>query len=255
MKKNVNMAYVAQGALCVLLGLCLLWLCLTRVYLQYVTPRTLPYLYFAAALMLVTGLYAFARVHTRAHVKHYLPLLMLLIPLLLIGYSTHDANQWGAPLFPMVDSETVDPQLQQQTYTMTIPAFENRVLHGYNEQAQTIYVLEDETYWWLSEIYNNPQPFLGYTIHTMGQVLTDPAFFPEGCFSPARKLMTCCVADLFTIGFKCQYDDVQSLKEGEWVTVTGKLAMVNLEESQELRLVVDTVTAANPPAEPYVYAY
>lgn len=92
-------------------------------------------------------------------------------------------------------------------------------------------------------------------IHTMGQVLTDPQYFPQGCFSPSRQLMTCCVADLFTIGFKCQYEYTDTLTDGEWISVTGKLTMVDMEEYQELQLIVDTVEPCDPPLEPYVYAY
>lgn len=255
MKKSINFPFLARGCLSVLLGLGLLWLSVTKVYKHYVTPRTLPYLYFAAVLLLIMGIYAFTQIHRQAHVKRYTPLLALLIPLLLLGYSTYDANQWRVPLFPQESLANDSATALAETYTMTLPAYQGRELHGYSAAEKSIVVPQEETYWWLSEIYNDPAAFVGFSIHTMGQVLTDPQYFPQGCFSPSRQLMTCCVADLFTIGFKCQYEYTDTLTDGEWISVTGKLAMVDMEEYQELRLIVDTAEPCDPPLEPYIYAY
>jgi len=255
MKKSLNVPNLLQGCVSVFLGLLLFWLCATRVCLQYITPRTIPYLYFASFLLLVIGAFSFSHLKDITHIRRYTPLLALLIPLVLVGVSIGEAKLWSAPLFPAQAEEADNPLLEQQTYTMTMPAYAGRVLHGYNADHQTITVLADETYWWLSEIYNNPTAFVGYTVHTMGQVLKNPKFFTADCFSPTRKLMTCCVADLYTIGFKCQYAGTQALSEGDWVTVSGKLEMVGQGASQELRLVSDAVTPCQPPSEPYVYAY
>ena len=253
MKRSINMPALAQGMLCVLLGLALLWLCLTHVYMQYVTPRTLPYLYFAAALLLVMGAYAFTRLRVRSHIRRYAHLLVLLIPLLLLGYATWQGKLWSSPLLPT--QQSVSAGSVSGEYTMTIDGFQGRVLHGYDPQTQQISVSQEETYWWLSEIYTDPTPFLGFTISTMGQVLKDPAYFPQGTFSPTRKLMTCCVADTYIIGFKCQYAQADGLADGDWVSVRGKLALVGQGTDQELRLVADSVTPAAPPQQPYVYAY
>lgn len=255
MKKTVNPAHVAEGCVAIVLGLGLLWLALTKCYLNYVTPRTLPYLYFASVVLLVVGAYQFTRIFEVAHIRQYAHLLALLIPLVLLAVSTYQGNLWRSPLFPPANDALESPTLLDETYTMQMPAYAGRVLHGYDASSRTITVMEDETYFWLTEIYNDPTSFLDYRITTMGQVLKNPKFFTADCFSPIRKLMTCCVADLFSIGFKCQYNQVTALQEGDWVTVTGKLTMVSLEESQELRLVADTVTPCSPPGEPYVYSF
>ena len=255
MKRHINLVNLTRCSLSVMLGLVLLWMGVTKVYLYYVTPRTLPYLYFAALLLLVMGGYSFTQRHAYTHVQRFTPLLVLLIPLLLLLFSTYDANLWRAPLFPLANDTSSDLSIQQETYSMTMAGYEGHVLHGYNAQTKSIDVTEAETYYWLSEIYTDPTPFLDYTVRTMGQVLSDPEYFTPGCFSPTRQLMTCCVSDLYTIGFKCQYDHVPLLTDGDWVAVTGTLQMVDLATSQELRLIVDTVTPCNPPTDPYVYAY
>lgn len=255
MKKVINPARVAEGLVAAALALCLLWLALSRVYLNYVTPRTVAYLYFAAAALLAIGGYNFAHLFEVAHVRRYTQLLALLIPLVLLTASVTAKGLWSTPLFGSTQDAFSGPALQSETYLMLTPAYAGRELHGYDATDRSITVPEAETYFWLTEIYNDPTPFLGFTVHTMGQVLKDSKYFTADCFSPSRKLMSCCVADLFTIGFKCQYSQTQALSEGTWISVTGTLAMVDTDGSSELRLVVDTAEACAAPLEPYVYAY
>ena len=185
--------------------------------------------------------------------RRYTHLLALLLALLLRGYATRQGQLWGSPLLPTQQSASAGSVSGE--YMMTLEGFQGRVLHDYDPQTQQISVSQEETYWWLSEIYTDPTPFLDFTISTMGQVLKDPAYFPQGTFSPTRKLMTCCVADTFTIGFKCQYAQADGLAEGDWVSVRGKLALVGQGADQELQLVADSVTPCTPPLQPYVYAF
>ena len=255
MRKVMNASRVVEGLVAVLLALCLLWLSVTRAYLNYVTPRTLPYLYFAVVALLAIGTYDFTRMFEIAHVRRYTQVLALLIPLAFLTVSITEKGLWNVSVFPVADVEYTSSMLVGEDYTMQTPAYAGRILHGYDAGNQTITVSQEETYFWLTEIYNDPTPFLNYTIHTMGQVLKDPKYFSADCFSPTRKLMTCCVADLYTIGFKCQYGAAQALSEDAWVSVTGRLQMVDLEEYQELRLVVDTVEPCAAPVDPYVYSF
>ncbi|NLI22701.1 MAG: TIGR03943 family protein [Clostridiales bacterium] len=255
MKRTVNASRVAEGIVALLLALCLLWLLVTRVYLNYVTPRTLPYLYFAVVALLSISAFNLIRMFEVAHIHRYTQVLALLIPLALLTASITEKGLWSAPLIPAADAAYEGSALANEPYTMQTPAYAGRILHGYDADGQTITVAQEETYFWLTEIYNNPAPFLNYTIHTMGQVMKDPKYFSADCFSPTRKLMTCCVADLYTIGFKCQYADAQSLAEDAWVSVTGRLQMVDLEEYQELRLVVDQIEPCAAPTDPYVYSF
>lgn len=255
MKKIVNASRVFEGLVALLLALCLLWLSITRVFLYYVTPRTLPYLYFAVVALASISVYNFIRMYEISHVRHYTHVLALLVPLVLLTASITEKGLWNTPVALVSYAENSDSTLAGEPYTMQTPTYAGRILHGYDAQRQTITVPQEETYFWLTEIYNDPTPFLNFTVHVMGQVLKDPKYFSADCFSPTRKLMTCCVADLYTIGFKCQYDAAQALSDDAWVAVTGRLQMVDLEEYQELRLVVDTVEACTAPSDPYVYSF
>jgi putative membrane protein len=255
MKRIVSAPRLLEGLTAVLLAAGLLWLSLTRVYLYYVTPRTLPFLYFGAVALLAIGVHNFRRLFEASHVRRYTHTLALLIPLVLLAASVTQQNLWAAPLLPSADAQYGEQALAAEPYTMRMPVYAGRELHGYDPAQQTLTIAQEETYFWLSEIYNDPAPFLNVTVRTMGKVLKDERYFAADGFSPTRELMTCCVADLYTVGFKCQYADTASLAEGDWVSVTGKLAMVDLEEYQELRLIVDTVTPSAPPETPYVYSY
>ena len=257
MKRTINPARLAEGCVALLMGLGFLWLGLTKTFQHYVTPRTLPYLYFAAVALLAMAGLSFAKVFQVTHIRRYTHLLALLIPLVLLAASTNMEGLWNSPLFPANSDVLTTETLQTETYTMKADGYADRVLHGYDADNRTITVPESETFFWLTEIYTDPAPFLGFTVTTVGQVLKDAEHFPEGnCFSPVRKLMTCCVADLYSVGFKCQYDQVQALSADAWVMVTGKLTMVDTGGgAQELRIAVDTVKTCAAPDEPYVYAY
>jgi putative membrane protein len=255
MKRALNPARMAEGATARVLGLCLLWLGLTQAYRHYVTPRTLPYLYFAAAALGAAGVYDLTRMFEAAHVRRYTHLLALLIPLLLLTASISAEGLWDSPLFPDGSGASESPLLFEQTLEMKAAGYEGRVIHGYDAANRTITVLPDETYFWLTEIYTDPTPFLGFTITTTGQVMKNSSYFGTDCFAAVRQLMTCCVADLYSVGFKCQYDQAQALSEDDWVTVTGTLAMADAAGGQELRVLVSRAEACQAPEEPYVYAY
>ncbi len=256
MKRGFNAARLVQGIGTALTGFAFLWLAMTRCYQYYVTPRTLPYLYFAAAMFLLTGAYNFTKLHEVTHVRRYAHLIVLLIPLVLLAASTKAQGLWNTPFFPTpAENEFNEPALLDETYAMQTSAYAGHLIHGYDGRNKTITIMENETYLWLAEIYHDPTPFLGFTVHTMGKVVTSSDYLAEGCFSPIRKLMTCCVADMFSIGFTCQYDPRDSLTDGEWVSVTGVLTLVDMEEYTQLRILVDTVTPCSPPDEPYVYSY
>ena len=256
MKKTINISRLVQGLIELTAAFAFFWLAITRCYQYYVTPRTLPYLYFAGVMFLAMGVYNLFKLRELTHTHRYMHLLALVIPLAILGASAYAQGLLETPIFPgNHDNDFNNPKYLDEVYTMQTPVYAGRELHGYDEENQTITIMEAETYQWLVEIYNDPTPFLGYTIRTMGQVLTESDRLSYGCFSPTRKLMTCCVADMFIIGFACQYNSIETLHDGDWVSVTGTLTMVDMEEYQELRILVDTIDESPLPDEPYVYSY
>ncbi len=255
--RRINVAMLAEGIAFAMLGAILLVLSVTGTYMYYVTPRTLPYLYFASAMLLALGVFALLRMFEQAHIKTYSHMMVLLVPIILLGWSAVDTGILDRLLTPpSITSDSEDLTVAGGgAYTMKAVLYQDTQIHGYDPVHRRIVIPEEETYLWLVEIYENPETFLGFTITTMGQVMKDEAYFTEGTFSPVRQLMTCCTADLYPIGFKCEYGDVDSLQADQWVRVTGTLTIKTLSQTSELRILADTVEEVSPAREPYVYAY
>ncbi len=255
--KKVNAGMLAEGIAFTLLGATLFLMSVTGAYMYYVTPRTVPYLYFASAVLLLLGINALCSLFDRAHIRHYSHLMILLIPLLFIVWSVHDTG-----IIPKLAEQSsaarkaeVNAVPAGETYVMQASVYSGTMLHGYDGMNRKIVIPEEETYMWLVEIFENPEPFLGFTITTMGQVMKDPAYFDAGYFSPVRKLMTCCAADLYPIGFTCEYDGVDSLETDVWVSVTGMLEMRTYDDYSELTIVAGSVSPCAPATEPYLFSY
>ncbi|WP_026663393.1 GTP-binding protein [Butyrivibrio proteoclasticus] len=71
----------------------------------------------------------------------------------------------------------------------------------------------------------------GKTVRFKGMVLK-PEEFPDNRFVPGRMAMTCCAQDMQFLGFACEYDDVKSLVEKDWVLVTAKVVKEYVPEYQ-----------------------
>ena len=254
--KKLNIGMLAEGIAFTLLSVILFLLPMTGAYMYYVTPRTVPYLYFAGAVLLLLGAYALCRLFERTHIKQYSHLTVLLIPALFIAWSVSDAGILPRLAQSAASKELPAPSAPRgQTYIMKASAYEGIVLNGYDGENKRLIIPQEETYHWLVEIFESPEPFLGFTITTMGQVMKDPEYFEEGCFSPVRQLMSCCAADLYPVGFTCEYEDADRLETDAWVSVTGKLMLRNFEEYSELRIAAEDVAACPPAWEPYLFAY
>lgn len=254
--RKVNISMLMEGIAFTLLGIILFLLSITGAYMYYVTPRTIPYLYFASAVLVAMGAYALYNLFSNGHIRSYSHLMILLIPMLLIGWSVNDTGIVERLAQSAASRKTeFSTSSREHTYTMKASVFKGIVLHGYDDENKCLVIPEEETYYWLVEIFDNPEPFLGFSVTTMGQVLKNPAYFDEGCFSPVRQLMTCCAADLYSIGFTCEYENTDHLQTNAWVSVTGKLELREFEEYSELRIVVEDITPSAPPREPYLYSY
>ncbi|WP_394526209.1 TIGR03943 family putative permease subunit [Lacrimispora sp. JR3] len=132
------------------------------------------------------------------------------------------------------------------------------VLPGLNETLKTITVSNDDFGFWVFEISNNPQKYVGYKIRLTGFVSTGPALCHEEEFMASRMLMTCCAADVTPLGLICKYDRTAQLKAGSWVTVEGILFSseqeFNRQSYENPEIEVTKLIPANE-VSGYVYAY
>ncbi|MBR4530571.1 MAG: GTPase [Lachnospiraceae bacterium] len=91
--------------------------------------------------------------------------------------------------------------------------------------------------------------YLGKRIRFKGMVMK-PGGIPAGCFVPGRLVMTCCAQDIQVLGFACEYTDVSSLKERDWVEVTARVEkkFVEAYEGEGPYLIAETIASCTPPA-------
>lgn len=75
---------------------------------------------------------------------------------------------------------------------------------------------------WYMDSMDNPGRYLGKTVKFVAMVLK-PKEFPKNYFVPGRMAMTCCADDMAFLGFACEYDKSEELKEKDWVEVTARV--------------------------------
>ena len=84
--------------------------------------------------------------------------------------------------------------------------------------------LDNEGYgiWYLDSL-DHLERYEGKQVQFVGMVLK-PEAFPKGYFVPGRMAMTCCAEDMAFLGFACEYDQADKLKERQWVKVTAEVS-------------------------------
>lgn len=84
-------------------------------------------------------------------------------------------------------------------------------------------VLDDTSYGiWYMDVMDHIERYAGKTIEFVAMVMK-PKGFEKGAFVPGRMAMTCCAEDMAFLGYVCKYDGADSLKERDWVKVSGQL--------------------------------
>lgn len=296
-RKSFNVQAAAELISFAAFGGAMLYLVVSGKYLNYVTPRMMPYLLLSAAAMLVWAVSLVPRLFRpqyRPRTAHcfvlVIPLLLLLLPhgqistvgstgLLtgstlsgLSGQSVPSATDsltgtsGGASSASASSASTVSSSADSSAAGSDTPSSPDgylvktsdgqvlKEIHGYDAAEKTITVSDDEFYSWCSELFLNPDRFVGYQITLTGYVLKDIPTLGAGEFVPARLMMSCCVADLQPCGVVCEYDHVADLTANSWVTVTGTIEKGEYQGSPEPQIHVASVTPAQE-VEGYVYPY
>lgn len=76
---------------------------------------------------------------------------------------------------------------------------------------------------WYLDSLDHLERYEGKTIRYVAQVLK-PKSFPKDYFVPGRLAMTCCADDMAFLGFACEYEGTDRLKEKSWIKITAKIA-------------------------------
>lgn len=98
--------------------------------------------------------------------------------------------------------------------------------------AQDVLELDDFGYgiWYLDSM-DHMERYVGKTIEFLAMVLK-PEGFPKGYFVPGRMAMTCCADDMAFLGYACEYEGADKLKQKEWVRVKASVTKEYREEYQ-----------------------
>lgn len=124
----------------------------------------------------------------------------------------------------------------------------------YDVNADVIEIDDADYGIWYMDVSERPDVYVGKKVRFKGQVLKNK-YFKYKNFVPGRKVMTCCAEDTQFIGYISFYNDIASLENRQWITVT---ATVKVEFQMAYKkkgpvLYVEKVEPAEPPVEEMVY--
>ena len=124
----------------------------------------------------------------------------------------------------------------------------------YDVNADVIEIDDADYGIWYMDVSERPDVYVGKKVRFKGQVLKNK-YFKDKNFVPGRKVMTCCAEDTQFIGYISFYNDIASLENRQWITVT---ATVKVEFQMAYKkkgpvLYVEKVEPAEPPVEEMVY--
>ena len=120
---------------------------------------------------------------------------------------------------------------------------------------QPVIELEEEDFGlFYIDACDNPDKYVGKKIHFKAMVHR-PKEYKDNEFVPGRFAMTCCADDIAFVGFKAYYQGAKSLKDRQWVMVTGEIGKEFYPEFQGDGPVikVSEVAMTSPANEELVY--
>ncbi len=107
---------------------------------------------------------------------------------------------------------------------------------------------------WYMDVSERPEVYKNKTVQFKGQVLKNK-YFKDKNFVPGRKVMTCCADDTQFVGYISFYDNIASLENKQWVTVTAtiKFEFQMAYKKKGPVLYVSKVVEAEAPKDELVY--
>lgn len=280
MKRNrigINGQALAESVCYILFGILLFRLTVTGEFLSYVTPRMKPYIYGLSVLMFLWGAMGLGKIFRPRYKNRISHCLVLCIPILILFVPPAPAagnmavrTYTGSDLYgslsgaarsktePSIDYQEEEVEEKPDEYlndtqpkTQGLPQTEPVLFNGLDEEAKTITIADEDFYNWMTELGTNADHYEGYTITMKGFVFLDLEERKENEFALVRLSMWCCSADLSPIGLMADDPNGLTFKENDWVTVKGKLLVVDGYPTIE----ADNIEAAEKPEQEYVYPY
>lgn len=107
---------------------------------------------------------------------------------------------------------------------------------------------------WLIDIQNSASPsdLQGQEVHVTGFVYRDERF-GEDQFLVGRFIVSCCVADASPVGLVVQGAETADFEDDQWIEVQGHFETGTFDGEETPILVIESIEAIEPPAQPYLY--
>ncbi len=239
----------------------------------YVHPRIIPYILFAATVMIVNAVLLFGQFFNPGTKKASAwPLLFFIIPLIMaftlpaVSFDS-DTGTAGDIQLSVSDSASNEKESAavQEADTDTVPDNSDSVAveepekessAAENEMQDGVLVFNNENYYeYLCDIYADLAVYKGTEVELTGFVYNGDDGFADDEFVAARLLMVCCAADMQTVGLLCRWDGASGLESDTWVKVTGTITGIEFGEEVTPLVEVEIVEMIDKPDTEYIYPY
>lgn len=104
----------------------------------------------------------------------------------------------------------------------------------------------------LIDLIREAARYEGKRVTVLGKVWLDNRL-PDSTFFAYRLLMVCCAADASPVGVMVHYDNLEAVKNGDWVKVGGTVGLTTFQGHRAVKLSAETVEPAKTPKDPYVW--
>ncbi|WP_051280265.1 TIGR03943 family putative permease subunit [Anaerovorax odorimutans] len=256
---------------------------------QYVHPRNIPFMLFAAAAMIIIGFILIYqtfvkkkkinenndKVEVSMLIFFVIPLIMaFIIPPMEFDSSAKNVssvqlsteNSMGNSKTANNENNDKQPENSYSTndennednYDEEFDSFsENYDGSGSNYDIENGNIVMDSNkfYHYLNEFYSDIDDYEGVGVEAYGFVFKDNQQFPDTSFVLGRLMMVCCAADMQTVGLLCNYDKSSELKMDSWVRVTGTIKKTELNGETIPSLEVKSIEPIEKPEQDYIYPY
>lgn len=282
MKHYLNAEALIEAICCLVFGVTLFCITYSGKYLLFVTPRAKPYLYFAAAVMVLWAAMCLTRIGRAKYKLRPKRFLVLILPMMAMTlpyqplradstqaeYSNIDpggaASSDSADTASTVPEKTASPSPEGSAFSApdtksstgnsapyTSPVHKERTLPpGIDKEKKRIVVSDEDFYPWIAELNYHPDSYEGYEIVIHGSVYSGSPRMQEGEFAVTRLVMTCCAADLAPVGPLCVGYQGETPGMDSWITVTGTF---HYDRMRGTMIQVQSLEDAEPAEKEYVY--
>ncbi len=127
----------------------------------------------------------------------------------------------------------------------------------YDINSDVIEVADDDYGIFYIDIFEHLESYIDKTVSFKAKAMHPPDMKKKDVFAAARPAMTCCAEDIAMVGFPCEYDKSESLKEGSWIKVTATVkAMMNRQTNEPAPvMIIKDVSETTPPEEEVAMFY